>query len=118
MEDELDIQMVARLALEEIGGFEVEVCSSGIEALERARRLIARDASSPFYRGLQAWALSGLGQHRQSVAAMPRRRVEGADDDILQSRGDDRVRAGASAPMCLARLHGNIKRCLRTGRAA
>ena len=36
VEDELDIQMVARLALKHIGGFEVEVCSSGIEALERA----------------------------------------------------------------------------------
>ena len=36
VEDELDIQMVARLALEDIGGFEVEVCSSGSEALERA----------------------------------------------------------------------------------
>jgi CheY-like chemotaxis protein len=36
VEDELDIQMVARLALKDIGGFEVEVCSSGIEALEKA----------------------------------------------------------------------------------
>ncbi len=36
VEDELDIQMVARLALQDIGGFEVEVCSSGTEALERA----------------------------------------------------------------------------------
>ncbi len=36
VEDELDIQMVARLALEDIGCFEVEVCGSGTEALEIA----------------------------------------------------------------------------------
>ena len=36
VEDELDIQMVARLALEDIGGFTVEACSSGSEALEKA----------------------------------------------------------------------------------
>ena len=35
VEDELDIQMVARLALEDIGGFTVEVCGSGGEALEQ-----------------------------------------------------------------------------------
>ena len=34
-EDERDIQMVAAMALEELGGFEVAVCSSGREALER-----------------------------------------------------------------------------------
>ncbi len=36
VEDEVDIQMVAQLALEDVGGFEVEVCASGVEALERA----------------------------------------------------------------------------------
>jgi len=36
VEDEPDIQMVARLALETLGGFTVEVCSSGNEAIERA----------------------------------------------------------------------------------
>ncbi|MBI5040087.1 MAG: response regulator [Gammaproteobacteria bacterium] len=35
VEDEPDIQAVARLALEHIGGFTVEVCSSGREALEK-----------------------------------------------------------------------------------
>jgi two-component system OmpR family response regulator len=36
VEDEPDIQMVARLALEALGGFTVEICSSGDEALQRA----------------------------------------------------------------------------------
>jgi len=36
VEDEPDIQTVARLALETLGGFTVEICSSGNEALARA----------------------------------------------------------------------------------
>lgn len=35
VEDEPDIQMITRMSLEKIGGFEVEVCSSGMEALEK-----------------------------------------------------------------------------------
>lgn len=36
VEDDPDIQMVARLALETLGGFTVEVCSSGDEAIQSA----------------------------------------------------------------------------------
>ena len=36
IEDDLDIQAVARLALEALGGFTVAVCSRGHEALETA----------------------------------------------------------------------------------
>ena len=36
VEDDRDIQAVARLALEMIGGFTVEICSRGREALETA----------------------------------------------------------------------------------
>lgn len=36
VEDEADIQLIARLALENIGGFEVLICSSGQEALDKA----------------------------------------------------------------------------------
>jgi two-component system OmpR family response regulator len=35
VEDEPDIQMVARVALEVVGGLDVEICASGAEALER-----------------------------------------------------------------------------------
>jgi len=35
VEDEPDIQAVARIALESVGGFTVEICSSGREALVR-----------------------------------------------------------------------------------
>lgn len=36
VEDEPDIQVVARLALEAVGGFQVAICSSGKEALAKA----------------------------------------------------------------------------------
>lgn len=36
VEDDPDIQMIAQLALESIGGFQVCACSSGAEALARA----------------------------------------------------------------------------------
>ena len=36
VEDEPDIQEVAKLALESVGGFTVETCSSGQEALDKA----------------------------------------------------------------------------------
>ncbi|MFQ5571239.1 MAG: response regulator [Rhodothermales bacterium] len=36
VEDDLDIQAIARLALETLGGFTVEVCSRGQEALDKA----------------------------------------------------------------------------------
>ncbi|VAX00277.1 Two-component transcriptional response regulator, LuxR family [hydrothermal vent metagenome] len=36
VEDEPDIQAVARIALETVGGFTVEICSSGFEAVEKA----------------------------------------------------------------------------------
>ncbi|TCS64037.1 response regulator [Varunaivibrio sulfuroxidans] len=36
VEDDLDIQIVARMALQTVGGFTLEVCSSGREAVEIA----------------------------------------------------------------------------------
>ena len=51
IEDEKDIQEVAQLALESIGGYTVEVCSSGVEALDRvvafAPDLILLDVMMP-----------------------------------------------------------------------
>ena len=36
VDDEPDIREVARLALEEFGGFTIESCASGVQALEKA----------------------------------------------------------------------------------
>lgn len=40
IEDDPDIQTVAQMALEEIGGFTLVVCNSGGEAIEKARRFV------------------------------------------------------------------------------
>jgi CheY-like chemotaxis protein len=51
VEDEPDIQAVARLALEMVGGYTLEVCSSGSEALEKVAafkpQLILSDVMMP-----------------------------------------------------------------------
>lgn len=55
VEDEPDIQTVARLALETLGGFTVQICSSGDEALQRAPgfqpQLILLDVMMPVMDG-------------------------------------------------------------------
>ena len=55
VEDEPDIQIVARLALETLGGFTVAVCGSGPEALSRAPdflpQLILLDVMMPIMDG-------------------------------------------------------------------
>lgn len=55
VEDDPDIQTVARLALETLGGFTVEICSSGNEALSRAPgfqpQLILLDVMMPVMDG-------------------------------------------------------------------
>ena len=37
VEDEADIQAIAQIALENVGGFEVMICSSGQEAIQQAQ---------------------------------------------------------------------------------
>lgn len=55
VEDEPDIQEVARLAMEAVGGFTVEICSSGSEALNKAPLfapdLIILDVMMPYMDG-------------------------------------------------------------------
>ncbi len=72
VEDEPDIQLVARFALEAVGGFTVEVCSSGSEALKKAPEfapdLILLDVMMPGMDGLTT--MSALQQVEQ-VATVP-----------------------------------------------
>ena len=55
VDDEADIRMVARLALESLGGYQVEECASGLEAPAAAARvkpqLILMDVMMPVQDG-------------------------------------------------------------------
>lgn len=57
VEDERDIQTIARLSLEKIGGFDVRLCSSGKEALEQVQdfkpAIILLDVMMPEMDGLE-----------------------------------------------------------------
>ena len=60
VEDELDIQMVASMALEDLGGFTVEVAGSGREALTKVTSfrpdLVLLDFMLPDFDGLETLA--------------------------------------------------------------
>ena len=59
VEDEADIQTIAKLALESVGGFTVEICSSGLEAIQTAPTvapdLILLDVMMPGMDGLETF---------------------------------------------------------------
>lgn len=40
VEDDLDIQTVAQIALEVVGGFQLKICSSGKEAISAAEKML------------------------------------------------------------------------------
>ncbi len=69
VEDEPDIQAIARLALETIGGFTVEICGSGSAAVEAAPRfapdLILLDVMMPGMDGIDT--LKALREIPQTV---------------------------------------------------
>ncbi len=56
VDDDLDIQAIARVVLEKIGGFSVEICDSGLSALERlqsfAPDMVLMDVMMPDMDGL------------------------------------------------------------------
>jgi two-component system OmpR family response regulator len=72
VEDEPDIQAVAKLALEMVGGFTVKVCSSGQEALDSvaafAPDLILMDVMMP---GMDGPATLQALRERPELASIP-----------------------------------------------
>lgn len=59
VEDEHDIQVIAQMALETVGGFEVTICGSGMEALQTvagfAPDIILLDVMMPGMDGIQTY---------------------------------------------------------------
>lgn len=94
VEDDLDIQMVASMALEDLGGFQVEVCSSGLEALEKTPifhpQLILLDVMMPDLDGPGTLvALGQLPTPRPPVVFMTARAQPNEVEEYRQSGAVD-----------------------------
>lgn len=100
VEDEPDIQTVARLALEIVGGFTVKVCSSGEEALREAENfapdMILLDVMMPGLSGPGTLkALRELPTLQKTLVVFMTAKAEPTDLVFYQSLG---VRAIISKP--------------------
>ncbi len=92
VEDEIDIQIVAKLALEDIAGFEVEICSSGMEALLKVASinpdLILLDAMMPGMDGPTTLKeLRNLEVSRNIPVIFLTAKVQGPDVEKFKSYG-------------------------------
>ncbi|SFC44028.1 Response regulator receiver domain-containing protein [Marinospirillum celere] len=107
VEDEADIQAVARVALEMVGGFEVQVCSSGQQALQEAEAfspdLLVLDVMMPGMDGPDT--LKAL-RERSTLAEVPAifmtAKVQPAEVEYYRSLGALGVIAKPFDPMMLA----------------
>ncbi len=106
VEDEPDIQTIARLALETVGGFIVEVCSSGLEALERVGDfdpdLILLDVMMPDMDGPAALrALRELDAHAHIPVIFITAKVQSQEIEEYKAMGAMDVIAKPFDPMTL-----------------
>ena len=107
VEDEPDIQTIARIALETIGGFTVQVCSSGDEALRKvagfAPDIILLDVMMPGMDGMQTFSLL---RQRPECVAIPvvfmTARVQSSEIRHYRNLGAVEVIAKPFDPMMLA----------------
>lgn len=107
IEDEPDIQAVARLALEAVGGFTVEVCGSGEEALRRGPAfgpdLILLDVMMPGMDGPSTLqALRAIPALAATPAVFMTAKVQPAEIAHFKSLGALDVIAKPFDPMTLA----------------
>lgn len=107
VEDEPDIQAVARLALEMVGGFTLEVCSSGAEAIEKAPafrpQLILSDVMMPGMDGPTLLArLRGLAQTETTPAVFMTAKVQANEIARYKELGALDVITKPFDPMTLA----------------
>ena len=111
VEDEPDIQMIARVALENVGGFELLVCSSGAEAIEKAAGfnpdLFLLDVMMPGIDGPTTLAeLRKIPQLEKTPVMFMTAKVQPQEVEFLKSLNVAEVIAKPFDPMGLA---GNIR---------
>lgn len=107
VEDEPDIQVVAKLALEMVGGFTVKICSSGEEALREAAAfapdMILLDVMMP---GMDGPSTLMALREQPSLAELPMAfmtaKVQPAEVAYYKSLGARDVIAKPFDPMTLA----------------
>lgn len=107
VEDEPDIQMVALIALEQVGGFTVEACSSGPEALEKAPGfspdLFLLDVMMPIMDGPETFQeLRKIPNFSNIPAIFVTARVQADDIDRLMNLGAAGVIPKPFDPMTLS----------------
>jgi CheY-like chemotaxis protein len=107
VEDELDIAEVAKLALESVGGFEVEVCHSGAAALLAIPRfkpdLLLLDVMMPGMDGPSTLtALRGVPGFSDTPVIFMTAKVMQGEVDRYQSMGAIEVIAKPFDPMILS----------------
>ena len=106
VEDDPDIQTVARMSLEAVGGFTVMACSSGAEALERAAAfapdLILLDVMMPGMDGLETLeALRRLPQVSRVPVVFMTAKVQAQEVSRYRDAGAADVIAKPFDPMTL-----------------
>lgn len=122
VEDDPDIQTVARMALEAIGGFTVLGCASGAEALERveafAPDLILLDVLMPGMDGLETLRRLRLLPRIGGIAAVPvvfmTAKVQAQDVSEYRAAGAVDVIAKPFDPMALPATVNSIWRRLQS----
>ncbi|MEZ5510000.1 MAG: response regulator [Gammaproteobacteria bacterium] len=107
VEDEPDIQAVARLALEMVGGFTVKICSSGDEALREAAGfapdMILLDVMMPGMDGPSTLAaLRGIDSLKATPVAFMTAKVQPHEVEQLIALGAVGVIAKPFDPMTLS----------------
>tara|TARA_R110002020_G_scaffold258934_3_gene472793 strand:+ start:316 stop:708 length:393 start_codon:yes stop_codon:yes gene_type:complete len=107
VEDDLDIQTVAKLALEVVGGFNVKVCSSGEEAMAEAEHfspdLILLDVMMPGMDGPNTMAsLRQLKTLQKVPVIFMTAKVQPKEVEQLISLGAESVIAKPFDPMTLS----------------
>ena len=113
VEDEPDIQAVASIALKDVGGFTLEVCSSGKEALEKAVSykpdLLLLDVMMPEMDGPSTLeALRRLPETTNTPAIFMTAKVQTHEVEHFKSIGAIDVVAKPFDPMTLAQTLRDI----------
>ena len=107
VEDEPDIQMIARVALENVGGFEIHIASSGEEAIKEAvdfaPDLILLDVMMPGLDGPSTLQeLRKLPELNQTPVMFMTAKVQPQEIDYFKSLGAIEIIAKPFDPMNLA----------------